>query len=580
MAKQARDPSSESYEDSQSADSRDPGSGSGSQAELEGLPEEDLPSAEEQRNRWILVLTSSYGISALMHIGFVLIALFIVMAVEQKAEEEHVLLPKLEKKEQEYDPEKKRALHKKPDIQHDKKVEKVIKELEEEVEKANEMPKGTSLSNMSNKNLDSTSVVDAFGVGGGAAGAYGQRWGKGSLTNNGGSEGTESAVLAALWWLQRHQDADGKWSAAEFHRNCNAKKTVCNGHDMRTKSAMGPGAGDSKYDVGVTSLALLAFLGNGHTHKHSPYKEFSNAVNKSLKFLRSKQREDGSIGFHEGEDIYNHAIATMALCEAYDTSADFTLKRSAQKAVDWLVKAQNPDLGWKYGVQPGKNDTSVTGWAVLALKAARHGKLEVPKSAFDGALNWFERATSEGGKGKPPGLVGYERPGDGGSMINRKQLDNPESYLGFEGAPTMTGVAVLCRIFTGQKREHERVRQGLKVMMDNLPRWDGPTVKTKNQTNFYYWYYGTYGVFQATKINSPEWKKWNPAMQEAILGDGRNRQRMGGDDCADGSWDPIDEWGLSGGRVYATAINALTLEIYYRYERVAEAAGGGSDKEE
>jgi hypothetical protein len=30
-------------------------------------------------------------------------------------------------------------------------------------------------------------------------------------------------------------------------------------------------------------------------------------------------------------------------------------------------------------------------------------------------------------------------------------------------------------------------------------------------------------------------------------------------------WDPIGEWCVVGGRVYATAINALTLEIYYRY---------------
>ncbi|RKY14224.1 MAG: hypothetical protein DRP82_04360, partial [Planctomycetota bacterium] len=42
------------------------------------------------------------------------------------------------------------------------------------------------------------------------------------------------------------------------------------------------------------------------------------------------------------------------------------------------------------------------------------------------------------------------------------------------------------------------------------------------------------------------------------------RQRRGG--CADGSWDPVGKWGMVGGRVYSTALNALTLEIYYRYE--------------
>ena len=38
--------------------------------------------------------------------------------------------------------------------------------------------------------------------------------------------------------------------------------------------------------------------------------------------------------------------------------------------------------------------------------------------------------------------------------------------------------------------------------------------------------------------------------------------------CANGSWDPVDRWGFEGGRVYATAINALTLEVYYRYDNV------------
>ena len=35
-----------------------------------------------------------------------------------------------------------------------------------------------------------------------------------------------------------------------------------------------------------------------------------------------------------------------------------------------------------------------------------------------------------------------------------------------------------------------------------------------------------------------------------------------------GSWDPKGPWGPDGGRVYSTAMMALCLEVYYRYDRV------------
>jgi hypothetical protein len=38
-------------------------------------------------------------------------------------------------------------------------------------------------------------------------------------------------------------------------------------------------------------------------------------------------------------------------------------------------------------------------------------------------------------------------------------------------------------------------------------------------------------------------------------------QRKYADGCGCGSWDPVDRWGAEGGRVYATAMNALTLGV-------------------
>jgi hypothetical protein len=72
----------------------------------------------------------------------------------------------------------------------------------------------------------------------------------------------------------------------------------------------------------------------------------------------------------------------------------------------------------------------------------------------------------------------------------------------------------------------------------------------------YAWYYGTYAAFQ---IGGTTWKAWRGALGEAVV----KSQRTDGD--ASGSWDPVGPWGYVGGRVYATAMQTLTLEVYYRY---------------
>ena len=125
----------------------------------------------------------------------------------------------------------------------------------------------------------------------------------------------------------------------------------------------------------------------------------------------------------------------------------------------------------------------------------------------------------------------------------------------------MTAVGVLCRIFSGESRRSETIRGGVKILMAHPPRWQDARGRLLSTINLDYWYYGSYALFQ---YGGPEWKKWNAAMQDALL----NSQRKGEHLCEDGSWDPIDEWGIAGGRVYTTAIGAMTLEVYYRFVRM------------
>jgi len=513
------------------------------------------PLAENQKSRFAVVLGSSYGVSALVHLGLLVIASLLFYGAPARVKEKvAAILPRFERKEPPFDRKRPPALERKERVDHPKPDEVRLKPLDEE-KPPTDRPRGEP-EGATDKRLDLPAMPDdAFGVGHAGAGTpLGDRDGKVGLADGGGGPATEEIVAGALFWLVRHQDREtGAWPAADFARHC--PDGVCRGPDFRDATGAGPGRGDARFDVGVTSLAVLAFLGNGHTHRHSPHPEFKRAVKMGLDYLKGRQRDDGSVGFDGGETIYNHAIATLALCEAYAISRDFTLKKPAQRAVDFSVAAQNPGLGWKYGVKVGKNDTSVTGWFVLALKAARIADLEVPDGAFRGALAWIDRATAENGR------VGYERAGDGGSQIGRRSLPHPDRYPRFEALPTMTAVGVLCRMLAGEKRTDARVQRGLDLLGGRLPAW---SEGERSAVNLYYWYYATYAVFQATTHGSPEWRRWNEAMQQALL----PTVRRGG--CEAGSWDPVDEWGIVGGRVYATALGALTLEIYYRYRRAAE----------
>jgi len=234
--------------------------------------------------------------------------------------------------EQRYDPTAKRDIFKTPRIEAEKIVEKPIIILDEEKPIT---PRGTSFDNLSNKNLNSSGCIDAYGIGGGRAGAYGARWGHGSLAREGGSPGTESAVMAALLWLWRHQNrrespaTDGAWDMDGYMRWCHKGKCT---NDL----------GASPYfDVAVTGFATLAFLGHGNTHRIG---KFRKTVRMALEWLLSQQDGEGWLGrtSETHEWIYNHAIATMAICEAYAMTQDAWLRDACERAIQCIIRAQNP----------------------------------------------------------------------------------------------------------------------------------------------------------------------------------------------------------------------------------------------
>ncbi|MDE0897351.1 MAG: hypothetical protein OSB10_12290, partial [Planctomycetota bacterium] len=280
---------------------------------------------------------------------------------------------------------------------------------------------------------------------------------------------------------------------------------------------------------------------------------YKEQVANGIKYLRNMQDLDtGLIGEKSSHEfLYNHSIGTLALCEAYYATKSPLLKRTCQKAINYINRARNPYGAWRYDEPPmGMNDTSVTGWMIFAIKAAEDAKLDIVQDSYEGAMTWIDEVTDPAN-----GRVGYNEFGNRSSRIT-----GVNDHFPSEKGEAMTAVGLLCRMFMGQDdpKEYPILKKHGDLMLRTLPEWDPDGFGS----DMYYWYYGSYAMYQ---LGGTHWKKWETALKSTIL----DNQRKDGDEK--GSWDPIGPWGFAGGRVYSTALMALCIEVYFRYGKVAGA---------
>src|SRR5690606_3537924 len=138
-----------------------------------------------------------------------------------------------------------------------------------------------------------------------------------------------------------------------------------------------------------TAMALLAFQGAGNTHREGEFKE---TVAKGWKALLAMQDKDGNFfpgGGAHNHRLYTQAQATIAICELYGMTKDPEYKKPAQLAIDYAVKTQSPEGGWRYEPRVDA-DLSVTGWFVMALQSALMAGLEVPSPTFDNITKFLD----------------------------------------------------------------------------------------------------------------------------------------------------------------------------------------------
>lgn len=362
-------------------------------------------------------------------------------------------------------------------------------------------------------------------------------------------------VDAALKWLADHQDPEGFWSANNFPAASKRKEGATTGNlEFVRPGEKGADFGwESVTDIGLTGLGILAFTANGLTHKED---RFRSTLRTAVLYLRKVQTKDGCFG-PKDEDlfVYNHAIATTAMAEIVALTSDQVLKPIVDLAVEFILEAQNPGLGWRYGVRPAHTDSSVTGWMLLALHSAKEAGIEVDVTkVHDGAFAWFEKATA---KVENRWRTGYDTPGG-----NNARLRSASDY---ENNPTMDGIHGAVRILAKKSEgQDEKLADFEKSITEHPPKWE------HNKLDYYYWFWAAMFMQQRSgKARDTWWESAAEVLTKHQRGwhelDTKAERTTAAKLAEHGSWDAVDAWSMAGGRVYATAMGALVLSMPWRF---------------
>lgn len=322
--------------------------------------------------------------------------------------------------------------------------------------------------------------------------------------SRGASRASETAVENGIRWIVNHQREDGSWRLRHIDGKCNGQ---C------------PNEGKQESATGATGLALMALLGAGYTQRDGRYKE---EVQKGLNYLINKIRvsaHGGSLA-HGNKGMYSHAIATIALSEAYIMTRDTSLIQPISLARDYIETAQHKKGGWRY--VPGMiGDMTVTGWQVMALRSCERAGFPT------GELTWDRARAFVGSMGNSDGRFGYQ---------------SNQSHW-----PTTTAVGLLSKMYLGATLEDDQVGLGAQYLIEQQP----------SKTDMYFNYYATLVLHHRS---DEDWPKWNVELRDYLV----NSQEKGTSHQA-GSWYFADQHGAVGGRLYTTAMAVMTLEVYYRY---------------
>ncbi len=331
------------------------------------------------------------------------------------------------------------------------------------------------------------------------------------------TRGQVAAVENGLRWLANNQGKDGSWKAdVGFKLNDRYKETA-----------------KERGHVGVTALAGMAFLAGGNLPGRGAY---GDNVDRGLNFVLSCVQEDGYITY-AGTRMYSHAFATLFLAEIYGMTHREDVRIKLQKAVDFIVKSQNQEGGWRYVPLARESDMSIVVCQVLALRAARNIGIRVPKSTIDRAANYVVESAVTEDRGN-----GYRYPSyrsEIGTFHYQKDNHSRSSFpLTAAGVTALHGLGIY---------SDELIRKGIDYLNENLTSFN--TNSYGRRGHYFFWYGHYYGVQAMYTQGGNDWHNYFTKLRAKLL----EMQKP------DGSW-PNE---IGPGTAFGTATAVLILEIPY-----------------
>ncbi|MFT5410433.1 MAG: hypothetical protein ACI9NC_003163 [Verrucomicrobiales bacterium] len=275
--------------------------------------------------------------------------------------------------------------------------------------------------------------------------------------------------------------------------------------------------GQGSQAVACTSLALMAFMSKAHFPGFGPHGE---QLDSGMKWLL-KEAKKGPDGYM-GSVMYEHGFATLALSEMWgmtrDPDDDDAIQKALEKAVEVILRSQNPGGGWRY--QPhadGGEDTSCTMTIFHALASARQAGIVVPNETIAKVVKYLKNVHDAE---------------TGGFAYN---------YKGKMRFPCTAGGAYIAQL-AGQ-RDTEMVNSALRHLKSL-----SPDIFTGTQ----YYSYGHYYAIQAmVQAGDEEYAKWYPQIRDALI----SKQ------SAQGTWGKASKQGIS----YEMPMAIIILATPHRY---------------